>query len=167
MERLWKNFLYGGLFFILILTNFSFEVLAKETLLNNKELEQIGFVGYEKVNPNQLTFPFKQITEEFISYLKTNEHDKQEYQYDLLDNRFRELVYIINFQKTSFLPEVVARYNEQVGVIKSSYISDEKDTKDNLKKYFEILGFLRDRYPANSTYWMNIQQAVDTTESLY
>ncbi len=141
-------------------------VYARErTLITEQELNATGFSGYESVNPNLLIFPIKQILEKIEFSLLSNEKDKEKYKYTLLDKRFKELVFIINFQKTSFLEEAVGRYNVLLGnlMLNNNITPDHKKT---ILSYISILKTLQERYNSLSSYRLLIQQAIDTSARL-
>lgn len=147
--------------------NYSPATYALEhTLITEQELNLTGFTGYESINPNLLIYPVKQIVEKIEQSLLFRKEDKVKYQYTLLDKRFRELVFIINFKKTSFLEETVGRYNTHLG----NLITNNKDFavnyKDKTSGYIRVLKTLQDRYDSISSYRLLIQYAIDTTKRL-
>lgn len=155
------------LLFSVLYMNFSQATLASgHTLVPKEELRSAGFSEYESINPNLLIFPVKQIVEKIELTLTFNKEDKTKYQYTLLDKRFKELVFIINFKKTGFLEETVARYNTHIG----NLIKNNKDIainyKDKLSDYIKVLKTLQDRYNSISSYRLLIQYAIDTTKRL-
>lgn len=148
--------------------NFSPATYASDNILvPEQELKLAGFNKYESINPNLLIFPIKQIIEKIKLSLIFNKENKTKYQYTLLDKRFNELVYIINYKKTGFLEETVARYNADIG----NLIENNKDSslryKDKLSTYVVVLKTLQDRYSSISSYRLLIQYAIDTTNRLF
>lgn len=138
---------------------------TEHTLITKQELDLTGFTGYESINPNLLIYPIKQAIEKIKLTMLFNKEDKITYQYNLLDIRFKELVYIINFKKTSFLEEAVGRYNVLLGnlMLNNNITPDHKKT---VLSYINILKTLQDRYDSISSYRLLIQQAIDTTKRL-
>lgn len=138
----------------------------ENTLITQQELKLAGFNKYESINPNLLIYPVKQIIEKIKLSLIFNKEDKTKYKYALLDRRFKELVFIINFKKTGFLEEAVNRYNADIG----NLIENDKDSslryKDKLSNYVIVLKTLQDRYSSISSYRLLIQYAIDTTRRL-
>lgn len=150
-----------------IITNLSSLVLAVEQkLLKEEELTSLGFTKYESVNPDSLTYPLKRFGEQAKLFFSFDERNKTAYFLSLLDTRFNELVYTINFKKTGFLNETVSRYNTFVGKIKLNSKNIKHEFKLKFSQNIKVLEMLRDQYPANSAYWLNIQQSIDTTRSL-
>lgn len=156
--------------FLLISTlyvNFSTATYAFDyTLIPEQELKTVGFNGYESINPNLLIFPVKQIIEKIKLALILNKEDKIKYQYILLDRRFKELVFIINFKKTGFLAETAQRYNSHLGNLIAANKNLAADYKDTISSYTVVLKTLQDRYDSKSAYRLLIQQAIDSTKRL-
>lgn len=150
----------------LIYTFPSLSLATKQTLMTKEELNLNGFNKYESLNPNLLVYPFKTLSEQIRLFLLFDKTAKLKYSLSLLDLRFNELVYIINFKKTGFLNEAIGRYNTQVGKIKSDSNLIDSSHKIKYHKDMKLLEILRDKYPANSAYWLNIQQAIDTIRSI-
>lgn len=140
------------------------EIDAKSELITQSELKMNGFVGYEKLNPDSLLYIFKRASEKLTLNFKKNESKKREYKTVVLQRRFRELVYIINTQKTGFLEETINRYGSYVGSL--NIPSDVDLKREEIENKTNMLRKLRDRYPANSPYWLQVQQAVDITKRL-
>lgn len=140
--------------------------LPKKTLVPQQELNVIGFSGYELINPNLLTYPLKQIAEKLELTLLLDNNARTEYQYTLLNKRFKELVFIINSEKTGFLEETVARYNSTIGNLIKNNKGFSSNYKDKLSEYIKVLKTLQDRYDSISSYRLLIQYAIDTTKRL-
>src|SRR3990167_7818141 len=147
--------------------NFSQTTYASvHTLVPKEELESAGFIEYESINPNLLIFPLKRTLEKIVLIFLLNKEDKVKYQYALLDKRFKELVFIINFKKTGFLEETVARYNSTIGNIIKNNKDFSLNYKDKLSEYIKVLKTLQNRYDSISSYRLLIQYAIDTTKRL-
>lgn len=127
---------------------------------------QAGFSDYESINPNLMVYPFERYRESLILLFIFDSNTKQRYLWTLYNKRFRELVYIINYDKTGFLLETVDRYNTFVGKVKIQNPVLNQPEKEQITKNLKLLEKLRDRYHSGSAYWSKIQQAVDTTRSL-
>ena len=151
--------------FYLSFTHSSTVFASQSAFLSQSELTALGFTSYEKINPNLLIYPLKRVIEELKLNLLQSEETKIEYFYQLLDIRFRELVYIINNKKEGFIFFTADRYNTFIGKLKKDYPIDALE-KTKISSYLKMLEILRDRYQSNSLYWEKIQQTVDTTRSL-
>lgn len=140
--------------------------LPKKTLVSQREMDSTGFTGYELINPNLLIYPFKQLVEKIELTLMLDNTARAKYQYALLDKRFKELVFIINSEKTSFLEEAVGRYNAHLGNLMISNKDYAVNNKKKIFNYVMVLKNLQDRYNSISSYRLLIQQAIDTTNRL-
>jgi len=152
---------------LLIFLIYPLPVLASHQIfMKDEELKSKGFSSYEKINPNLQIYPAKRTVERLKLLLIFNPEEKKNYYFRMFENRFNELVYIINNNKTGFLLETVDRYNSFVGDLKIKNTNLDPKSKDKIANYLKILERLRDRYNSSSPYWAKIQQAVDTTRSL-
>lgn len=155
-----KLILILGLFLYISFPN---PILASNnTLVPAQELKSVGFDKYESINPNLIIFPIKRSIESLKLKLIFNNEDKIKYEYELLDTRFRELVFIINYKKTGFLREAVNRYNSLAG--KLILENKNKAPTEKLSTYANVLKTLQDRYDNLSSYRLLIQEAIDTTK---
>ena len=125
---------------------------AQEVYFTENELREIQFESYERVNSNSLAFPLKRVFESLRLSL-ASDSKKNKIKKEHLENRFGELVYIVNFQKTGFLAETVSRYITTTGSIEQT---KSREYTETLEKYITILEILRDRHEANSSYWLSI-----------
>lgn len=143
------------------------QVMAKtQELVPREQLQSIGFTEYESINPNSLIYQLKRLGENVRLLFVLDDTSKKKYYTHLFEIRFIELIYIINFQKTGFLAETVNRYNVFIGKAKPYYKHFDPNSINKINKYIDILEKLRDMYPANSSYWLSIQQAIDSTRNL-
>ncbi len=140
---------------------------AKATVfLNPDELQALSFRGYENVNPNSLIYPIKRLQEELALRLTFKRDDQDKYRYNLLEKRFGELVYIANYDKTSFLFETTDRYNSFVGQLNKDLLAKDHNQKTKILSMIKTLERLRDRYHSGSPNWVKIQETIDSTKRL-
>lgn len=158
--------LFGLLFVFLLTLIYPQGVLAaSKTFLSEAGLKKLGFTEYEAINPNLLAFPLKRIGESVILKITPGERQK-EYKWSLYEKRFKELVYIINYDKTGFIVESVDRYNSFSGTAKELGYGKDPKTKKQALQQIKLLEILRDRYPSGSAYWVKIQEACDSAKGL-
>lgn len=151
--------------YCILLSQLSIIFAAQPAFLKEVELKSLGFTSYEHINPNLLIFPLKRLSEEIKLNLTFNKEKRREYLYSLYEIRLKELVYIVNNKKEGFLFFTADRYNSFVGKIKKEYPSNA-DLKIKFQDHIKLLERLRDIYPADSLYWVKLQQTIDTTRSL-
>lgn len=145
-----------GLFLLLLLTltfTLASPVLGTNEHLTSKQLESLGFTKYEQINGNSLLYPFKKLREKIFSV-----PDQK-----LFETRFNELVYIANKRKTGFLGEAA---NSYISIAGKMMESKNSNLTGKAGQSVKVLEKLRDGYPANSLPWIQIQQAVDTTQRM-
>ncbi len=123
------------------------------------------------VSPNSFLYPIKRGWENFTESMTFSKNDKYEKSSELLKERLRELNYIVKNNKKSENQRASERYSYIAGVSVDNLISlKDKSKNDEMKNLMnsheEVLGGLRDRYPANSSYWLLIQQNIDTLNIL-
>lgn len=157
--------LFGlGVLLLAIFLVYTTPAFAREKpFLADTDLSAVNITQFEAINPNLLIYPFKRAGETAKIFLAFNKKDKDEYLLKLLDIRFKELVYIIDFNKTGFIAFSTDRYMTTIGQIKNRAI---KADSTKIKKYLNLLEKLRDRYHSSSANWEKIQQAVDTTNTI-
>lgn len=129
------------------------QVLAVNEYLTPNQLQTLGFANYELINGNSLLYPFKKLREKIFSV-----PDQK-----LFETRFNELVYIANKRKTGFLEGAANSYISIAGKVMQSKNSN---LTGKAGQYVKVLEKLRDGYPANSLPWIQVQQALDTTQRM-
>lgn len=133
----------------------------------NPTPDPIESVIFDSVNPGNPYYIFKRTKESFtLNFLIFGEQNKAKYSEKLLDNRLRELAYIVKNGQIGILDNVARRYTNQAGVIIEKYLKIDQNFKSQAKTYIPILNRLRDYYHSNSAQWLMIQESVDTTKRI-
>ncbi len=149
-------------------------LISFTTLINVKPVlakapEEYNLIG-QKTLPNTPSYSFKRIKEKALMKTKISSESKFEYAKILLDKRLSELVSLVDIKEPSLITGSSQRFSYQAGILAdlNSKLKDSK--KDEIKAIFDndkkILSELRDNYPANSAYWLLIQQNIDTLNIL-
>lgn len=150
-----------AIFFVLLLTVFmQSKVLAAELSLPTT-----------KINPDKyLFYSFKRVFEKGIIFTKFTNNSRADYYRDLTQARMAELKFVVEHNLLSEVQKSTERLSYQIGIL-SDYIADKSDLaykkqniSDFLKSYKGSLGELRDKYPANSAYWMLIQHNINSID---
>ncbi|SRR4030066_1144413 len=149
------------IFIIMLSYCFLFAGKIYPNMYSQNDMKNYGFGGYEKLNPDSLLYIFKRVDEKVDYFFINNKEKKSEYYKNILGKRYKELVYIINVEKTGFLEETASRYISLVEQMKSDDVYSLSN--EEVKQRILILEKLRDNYPSNTPYWLIIQQAIDTT----
>jgi hypothetical protein len=145
----------------LLIYSLTFANAVWAEIYSQGELENYGLDRFERLNPDSLLYLFKRVNEKVTLLFTKDEEKRSEYQSKLLDRRFKELTYIIKVGKTGFLEEAASRYMTLIGQMKKDGIY--AISKERTKIYILVLEKMRDNYPSNTSYWLIIQQAIDTT----
>lgn len=117
--------------------------------------------------PGTLTFSIQRIKEK-IRLAITPKSKKFDYLFRLTDLRLNELSVVVDSQENDLVEKTSSRYSSFVGNLIDTVLSDDQKNKamDLFSKHSERLAELRDKYPANSAYWLYLQQNIDTIQIL-
>lgn len=133
---------------------------------NDKVENKITFIS-KGINPDSFYYPFKRIWERFYLLTLFQLQSKINYEKNLYDKRFTELNYVVKNRILSQVEGSTKRFAYQTGVLVSDLIKQNNSReKDNLVKKFQddivLLAELRDHFHSNSSYWLLIQNDIDT-----
>lgn len=150
-----------AIFFVLLLTVF----------IQSKALAAELSLPTTKINPdNYLFYSFKRLFEKGLTFTKFTSNSKADYYRDLTQARMAELKFVVEHDLLSEVQKSTERLSYQIGIL-SDYISNKSDLADKkqnindfLKSYKGPLGNLRDKYPANSAFWMLVQHNINSID---
>lgn len=111
------------------------------------------------------------IQEKIILFLKFNNPNKIEYYQYLLDKRLAEIKYAIDTEQIDYVEPTASRYETFVGNLNGLIQTKLPTTiKTSLletnNRHIKSLEFLRDQFPANSTWWLAIQHDINVENFL-
>lgn len=124
------------------------------------------------VTPNNYIFySLTRLTEKGLIFTKISKESKVDYFKKLTLKRLAELKYVVDNKLLGEIQQSSQRLSYQIGIL-SDYLSTNQnqlfkqkpDTKNLLNSYKELLANLRDKYPANSSYWMLIQHDINSLD---
>lgn len=143
----------------LLLVNLLF-ILVSPVLAEDK-------ISKSTINPDSLLYSLDRFLEKLLYNIQFSSTSKVNFHKSLLEERFAELDYIASNKLLGQFETSSKRFAAQAGTLvefmKNSNVEDDKeDIKKRLKEYREYLPRLRDKYEANSSYWMLIQQDIDS-----
>lgn len=155
-----------NLIFCILLSVFIF-VGTPETFAQNNATDSAEIVvNYEKINPDSYFYPIKRLWENIILSFSFTEEGKRSYMQELVENRFKELVYIANNKKLAEFEEASSRYNSLIGSYVEKYSNTKKEMGECSKNYQKILGELRKQYDTDFAYWSFLKSSQETTQKL-
>jgi hypothetical protein len=120
-----------------------------------------------KVNPGSFIYSAKRFSENMLLKFNSSKEGKVKFYKKLLVTRLSELDYVAGNKKLGEVEKSSQRFAYQAGIV-TDYIVSEKLDKEketllqSFEQYKEVLAKLRDVYPANTSYWMLLQQDIDT-----
>lgn len=156
-----------ALLLTILISNSPAPAIAKEKpFLKQDDLEKVNITQFESINPNLLIYPLKRWKENIQLHLLFDKQAKNQYLWELMEIRFKELVYIIDFNKIGFIAFSTDRYNTTIGRLKAKGVTVDGERNETLKSYITFLEKMRDRYHSGSVSWEKLQQSVDTTKGL-
>lgn len=134
-----------------------------------KAPEEYNLTG-QKTLPNTPSYSFKRIKEKGLMAIKFTPISKFEYSVVLIEKRLSELVSLVDLKELDMITSASQRFSYQAGILSdlNSKLKTDQNEKIKVKfdNYEKILSELRDNYPANSAYWLLIQQNIDTLNIL-
>ncbi|OGE72387.1 hypothetical protein A3H40_04045 [Candidatus Daviesbacteria bacterium RIFCSPLOWO2_02_FULL_38_15] len=121
------------------------------------------------IQPSMTYYPVKRLFEKFMEKLQFTNETKEKYYEDLVQTRLAELKYVVDKDYLDQVEKSTQRVSYQVGVLTDYVVSKKLNDKkqsiaDLYKKDKIILEKLRDKYPANSGFWMLIQHIINSID---
>lgn len=124
------------------------------------------------VNPDKyLFYSVKRLIEKGTVYTKFSKESKADYYMDLTLIRLAELKYVIGKDIVSDIEHSSERLSYQVGILSDYIVANKTDLESKkvsviarFNRYKELLVPLRDKYPANSSYWMLVQHDINSID---
>lgn len=125
----------------------------------------------ESINPGSFYYTFKRLWEKGNEKLQFSIQSKISFHDSLLKKRLSELNYVVNNKLLSEVQGSSERFAFEAGTLTNELCTENKaDQKESLLKEFEqysqFLPKLRDKYPANSSFWMLVQHDINTLSIL-
>lgn len=122
-----------------------------------------------KIPPGYFLYNFERIIEKMQVSFYISPDSKADFYKNLLQKRLAELKYIVDHGYLDEVEKSSQRVSYQVGIL-SDYIKNEnlKSKKDSIHKLYQenkvILEMLRDKYQANTSFWMLIQHVINSID---
>lgn len=146
----------------------SFIILSFQSLVLAQETKVIPKQG---INPDSPYYDIKRLWEKINEQVRFSQQSKIEYSQILVENRLSELSYIAEEKQLDYFETSSNRLSAQAGIVANLAVKLASSTKKaeivlQFNQYIRVLEKLRDLYPANSSYWLLIQQNIDTLKIL-
>lgn len=156
-----KIFSKVALLFLLIVILFSQGVIYAEGT------EQLKLPNVT-VNPGSFYYPFKRLIEKGRERLVFSQDSKRSFYTSLLRTRLAELNFVVNNKMLSEIQSSSERFAYQAGILAEAGEKGKDSEKliQEFEKYSKFLDTLRDKYPANSSFWMLVQHDINTLKIL-
>lgn len=124
-----------------------------------------------KINPGNFYYNFKRLWEKGLGQLMLSQELKISFHKSQLKTRLAELKVVVNEKILSEVQRSSERFAYQAGILTDELVKQNKgEDKAKIIKEFEqyskFLENLRDKYPANSAYWMLIQHDINSLSIL-
>lgn len=135
-------------------------IKADENILNVKN---------EIINPGSFYYSFKRLWEKGLEKLQFSEQSKINFYESQLKTRLAELNYVVDNKLLSEVQTSSERFAYQAGILTQALVKANKNKEKALKEfeqYSKFLEKLRDKYPANSSFWMLVQHDINTLHIL-
>lgn len=121
------------------------------------------------VTPDSFYYPLKRLAEKIQVNFFINSDSKADFYKDLVQKRLAELKHVVDKDYLDQVERSTQRVSYQVGILTDYMVSKKLDKKksqmiDLLKIDKIILEQLRDKYPANSSFWMLIQHVINSID---
>lgn len=120
---------------------------------------------------NSLYYSFKRLFEKVITFTKFSNQAKTDYYRELSTIRMAELKNAVDQKYLSDIQQSSQRVSSQVGILTDFINMNKADLRkeipaiqDLFNSYKSILVNLRDKYRANSSYWMLIQHSINSID---
>lgn len=117
---------------------------------------------------NYIFYSLTRLTEKALIFTKITKDSKVDFLKELFLKRLAELKYVVDNKLLGEIQQSSQRLSYQVGIL-SDYIKANRDlskqkidAENLLNSYQGLLVSLRDKYPANSSYWMLIQHDINS-----
>lgn len=123
----------------------------------------------EQINPGSFYYPFKRLWEKFRERMIFDSNSKINFNESLLKTRLAELNYVVERKFLSEIQTTSERFAYQAGILTDEVVKANRDKEKIVKefdKFSKTLERLRDKYPANSSFWMLIQHDINTLNIL-
>jgi len=131
--------------------------------------EQTSALPDVRIPPESFYYPIIRIIEKAQVNFYLNSDSKADFYKNLVQKRVAELKHVVDNSYLDQIERSSQRVSYQVGILTDYIVSKNLNSKkssiiDLYKKDKIILEKLRDKYPANSSFWMLIQHIINSID---
>ena len=128
-----------------------------------------------KINPGSFYYSYKRLWEKGIEKLQFSRQSKINFYQSQLKTKLAELNFVVENKLLSEVQRSSERFAFQAGILTDLLIKQRDEQKDgqtarktieDFQKYNRFLEGLRDKYEANSSFWMLIQHDINSLSIL-
>ncbi|KKQ25793.1 MAG: hypothetical protein US62_C0006G0014 [Candidatus Woesebacteria bacterium GW2011_GWA1_37_8] len=124
----------------------------------------------QKINPGGTLYKLKRVRERAQELFIFSSKSKVKYHINLVDDRISELGYIIDKKVTNEIEKSSSRLSFEIQVAQeimseSGNFEPKDDLKTKCNDILSVLPSLRDKYPAQSSGWLLVQQNIDVASA--
>ncbi|OGE36526.1 hypothetical protein A3E45_01235 [Candidatus Daviesbacteria bacterium RIFCSPHIGHO2_12_FULL_43_11] len=133
------------------------------------EHQSLDIATSSAIKVEKLANVIDRLGEKIQGFFKFSSEDKVNYQKELLERRFAELLFVIDNGQGDLIEEVSGRYATYVGRFADDLISKKVSPQSDkyltmFENHMKILPVLRDHFPANSGFWLLLQHDINTVQ---
>lgn len=121
------------------------------------------------INPDSFYYPIKRLWEKVREKFEFSNEARIKYDQNLTITRLAELKFVVDNKLLSEVQHSSERFAYQAGILTDDLVKQNKDKEKFLKEFDQFSKFLeglRDKYPANSSFWMLIQHDINSLSIL-
>lgn len=148
-----------SIFLILLVSQPLITVAAQESRL----------IKNEAINPGSFYYAFKRLWEKGTERLQFSRQSKITFYQSQLKTRLAELNYVVERKLLSEVQTSSERFAYYAGILTGELVKENKDKEKMVKEFEQFSKFLeklRDKYPANTSFWMLVQHDINTLNLL-
>ncbi len=123
----------------------------------------------EAINPGSFYYSFKRLWEKGVERLQFSRQSKITFYESLLKTRLVELNYVVENKLLSEVQTSSERFAYYAGILTQELIKQNKNKEQTIEEFNQFSKFLenlRDKYPANTSFWMLVQHDINTLSIL-
>lgn len=155
-------------FFLKLFLSLMIFSLVSTGLIYAQESEQLELPKIT-VNPGSFYYPFKRLIEKGKERVTFSQKGKISLYKSLLKIRLSELNSVVSANFLSEIQGSSERFAYYAGILTEELIRENSSKEQTIREFGQFSKFLeklRDKYPANSSFWMLIQHDINTLSIL-